>query len=69
MVRHRRLGEKSAAEAGDQSPVVFVFLPKHEADQIKDRLASYAAAEETLRAADAANRRGQRGSAGDEEPG
>ncbi len=41
--------KKSAAEAGDQSPVVFVFLPRHEADQIKDRLASYAAAEETLR--------------------
>lgn len=41
--------KKSAAEAGDQSPVVFVFLPKHEADQIKDALASYAAAEDTLR--------------------
>ena len=41
--------KQSAAEAGDQSPVVFVFLPKQEADQIKDRLASYAAAEETLR--------------------
>jgi hypothetical protein len=39
----------SAAEAGDQSPVVFVFMPRHAADQIKDRLASYAAAEETLR--------------------
>lgn len=39
---------QSAAEAGDQSPVVFVFLPKHEADQIKDKLASYAAAEDTL---------------------
>ncbi len=37
-----------AAEAGDQSPVVFVFLPKYEADQIKDKLASYAAAEDTL---------------------
>ena len=41
--------KKSAAEAGDQSPVVFVFLPKHEADQVKDTLASYAAAEDTLR--------------------
>lgn len=39
----------SAAEAGDQSPVVFVFLPKHQADQIKDTLASYAATEDTLR--------------------
>lgn len=41
--------KKSAAEAGDESPVVFVLLPKHEADQIKDALASYAAAEDTLR--------------------
>jgi hypothetical protein len=41
--------KKSAAEVGDQSPVVFVFLPKHEADQIKDTLASFAAAEDTLR--------------------
>jgi hypothetical protein len=39
---------QSAAVAGDQSPVVFVFLPKYEADQIKDKLASYAAAEDTL---------------------
>ena len=41
--------KKSAAEAGTDSPVVFVLLPKHEADQIKDILASYAAAEDTLR--------------------
>lgn len=41
--------KKSAAEAGDGSPVVFVLLPKHEVDQIKDTLASYAAAEDTLR--------------------
>ncbi len=41
--------KKAAAEAGDQSSVVFVFLPKHEVDQIKDTLASYAAAEDTLR--------------------
>ena len=40
---------KAAAEAGDESPVVFVLLPKHEADQIKDALASFAAAEDTLR--------------------
>lgn len=39
----------SAAEAGDESPTVFVFLPKYEADQIKETLASYAAAEDTLR--------------------
>jgi hypothetical protein len=41
--------KQSAAEAGDQSPVVFVFLPKYEGDQIKARLTGYAAAEETLR--------------------
>jgi hypothetical protein len=41
--------KKSAAEAGHDSPVVFVLLPKHEVDQIKDTLASYAAAEDTLR--------------------
>ena len=41
--------KKSAAEAGDESPVVFVLPPKHEADQIKETLASYAAAEDTLR--------------------
>lgn len=41
--------KKSAAEAGDESPIVFVLLPKHEVDQIKDTLASYAAAEDTLR--------------------
>lgn len=41
--------KRSAAEAGDESPIVFVLLPKHEADQIKDALASYAAAEDTLR--------------------
>lgn len=41
--------KKSAAEAGDESPIVFVLLPKHDADQIKDTLASYAAAEDTLR--------------------
>ncbi|OBG23488.1 hypothetical protein A5765_18805 [Mycolicibacterium celeriflavum] len=39
----------SAAEAGDESPIVFVLLPKHEAAQIKDALASYAAADDTLR--------------------
>ena len=42
--------KRSAAEAGDgESPVVFVLLPKYEVDQIKDTLASYAAAEDTLR--------------------
>ena len=40
--------KKAAAEAGDESPIVFVFLPKREADQIKEALASYAAAEQTL---------------------
>lgn len=41
--------KKAAAEAGDESPVVFVLLPKLEADLIKDTLASYASAEDTLR--------------------
>ncbi len=41
--------KKSAAEAGDESSVVFVLLPKHDPDQIKESLASYAAAEDTLR--------------------
>ena len=40
--------KKAAAEAGDESPTIFVLLPKHEADQIKETLASHAAAEETL---------------------
>lgn len=40
---------KSAAQAGDESPTVFVLLPKLEADQIKEYLASFAAAEDTLR--------------------
>jgi len=39
----------SAAEAGDESPVVFVLLPKVDADQIKSTLAAHAAAEDTLR--------------------
>ncbi len=41
--------KKAAAEAGDESPVVFVLLSKHEVDQIKETLASHAAAEDTLR--------------------
>jgi hypothetical protein len=41
--------KKSAAEAGDDSPIVFVLLPKRDADQIKETAASYLAAEETLR--------------------
>lgn len=41
--------KKSAAEAGDESPVAFVLLPRHDVDQIKDTLASHAAAEDTLR--------------------
>ncbi len=40
---------KSAAQAGDESPIVFVLLPKHQVDQIKDGIASFAAAEDTLR--------------------
>jgi hypothetical protein len=40
--------KKAAAEAGDESPIIFVLLPRLEADQIKEALASYAAAEQTL---------------------
>jgi hypothetical protein len=40
--------KKTAAEAGDESPIVFVLLPRREAEQIKETLASYAAAEQTL---------------------
>ena len=39
---------KAAAEAGDDSPIVFVFLPRHESDRIRDALATHVAAEETL---------------------
>lgn len=41
--------KKAAAEAGDHSPIVFVLLPRHEAEQIKQALSSHAAAEDTLR--------------------
>lgn len=40
--------QKAAAEAGDESPVVFVFLPRHDPDHIREALATRAAAEETL---------------------
>jgi hypothetical protein len=40
--------KKSAAEAGDESPIVFVFLPKREVEQIKETLASSTAAQETV---------------------
>ncbi|CDZ92533.1 BREX system P-loop protein BrxC [Rhodococcus ruber] len=39
---------KAAAESGDESPIVFVFLPRHESDRIRDALATRVAAEETL---------------------
>ena len=40
--------KKSAAAAGDESPIVFVLLPKHEAESIKETTASMAAASATL---------------------
>jgi hypothetical protein len=40
--------KKSAAEAGDDSPIVFVLLPKREVDQIKETLASHTAAQDAL---------------------
>lgn len=39
---------KAAAEGGDESPTVFVFLPKTEVDQIKETLASVTAAQDTV---------------------
>ncbi len=44
----RRRSEKAAAEAGNESPIVFVLLPKLDADAIRDTLASYAAAADTI---------------------
>jgi hypothetical protein len=40
--------KNAAAEAGDQSPIVFVLLPKREVDQIKETLASHTAAQDTV---------------------
>ena len=40
--------KKAAAEAGDESPVVFVFLPRHDPDRIREALSTRAAAEDTL---------------------
>jgi len=37
-----------AQRAGTDSPIVFVFLPRRDADALKDRLASFAAAQETI---------------------
>jgi hypothetical protein len=39
---------QAATVAGDESPIVFVFLPRHESDRIRDALATRVAAEETL---------------------
>jgi hypothetical protein len=38
----------AAARAGDESPIVFVLLPKRDAESIKDALASHAAAKMTM---------------------
>ena len=40
--------KKAAGAAGDDSPVIHVYLPRREAGQIKEALASRAAAEQTL---------------------
>lgn len=40
--------KEAAARAGDESPVVFVLLPKIEADAIRDALAGWAAASDTV---------------------
>lgn len=39
---------EDAQVAGPQSPIVFIFLPRQDADALKDALASYAASNETL---------------------
>ncbi len=39
-----------AQRAGTDSPLLFVFLPRRDADTLKDRLASFAAAQETIAA-------------------
>lgn len=39
---------EAAAAAGSESPVVFVLLPKIDADAIRDALASYAAAQDAI---------------------
>lgn len=40
--------KESASKAGDESPVVFVLLPKVDAETIRDTLATHAAASETI---------------------
>ena len=40
--------KRAAAEAGDESAIVFVLLPRHESDRIREALATRAAADETL---------------------
>ena len=40
--------KRSAAEASEESPIVFVFLPKRETDRIRELLASHAAAQDTV---------------------
>ena len=42
--------KNAAAQAGDVSPVVHVILPKRNQEQVKEALASHAAAQETLNA-------------------
>ena len=38
----------SAQQAGVESPIVFVFLPRREADSLKEAIVSYQAAKDTL---------------------
>jgi hypothetical protein len=40
--------KEAAARAGSDSPIVFVLLPKLDADAIRDSLANYAAAQDTV---------------------
>ena len=57
--------KKAAAEAGDNSPIVFVLLPKHEADQIKETPRQPRGRRGDPAPADATDRRGQGRPAGD----
>ena len=56
---------KAAAEAGDESPIVFVFLPRHESDRIRDALASSRRRRGDPSPAGPADRRGPGRAAGD----
>ena len=59
--------KKAAAEAGDESPIVFVFLPKHEGRPDQGHARQLRRRRGHAAAADATDRRGQGRAAGDED--